>query len=151
MEDNGYGGERVMFVKQYAELLEIIQNGIPLKHDGDTVFQFGLLSRDQVLHLHKLIGYDGGDEEWYESQQNSSPTIKEFFKMVDDYEPGKILFSGYVVLKPRDDYRVSIEELNGENLTADEALEILNDLGDSADESSNSKINGVYSVRLWWD
>ena len=84
-----------------------------------------------------------------EETQNDSPTVGKFLTLADQYPT--ITFHGYVVEKPRTDFRVAIEGFEITGLTADEALDVVDAYG-YADECRHKKqTDGRYTVHTWWD
>ena len=86
-------------------------------------------------------------------QQNDSPTVQEFLDLYTEFP--FITYIGYIIKKPREDYRVSIEGFEIKNLTADEALDLY-DRFDNADEKNKREMITkempiLYNVRFWWD
>ena len=97
--------------------------------------------------VEKLIA-EFGQKQDYEDAQNDSPTVREFLEMEKTLPT--ITFIGYIIHKPRDDYRVSVEGFNATNLQAETAIELLKELyADERDCDKNE--DGTYNVRFWWD
>lgn len=131
----------------YEELVDIIKNKKNLEEKGDTYYSFSGLTKDQILTLSELVGYEDGMESWMEERQNYSPTIQEFLDLTDEFGKDCISYNGYVILPPRSDFRVSIEGFDGYNLSSEEAMELMYRYGE-ADEKS---YNQGYEVHFWWD
>lgn len=116
---------------------------------NDTYESFSGKTIEQVKELFKLYSCKGN----LEQTQNESPSVQEFFDLATEYP--FIAYIGYVVKKPRTDYRLSIEGFEITNLTADDVLDLYEKY-DSADEKMHNKIvvKGMpilYHVRFWWD
>ena len=116
----------------------------------DTYKSFeGLTARE----LRKLIKTKGrkGD---LNCTQNDSPTAKEMLALSKKYI--NILYSGYVIGKPREDWRVSVEGFSIPDVSAEEAVALLLEF-DNADEKTAEKCDVepdgdlVYYMRFWWD
>lgn len=106
--------------------------------------RFDYATKEEV---EKLIE-EFGQQQDYEDAQNDSPTVREFLAMEKTLPT--ITFIGYIIHKPRDDWRVSVEGFNATNLQAETVMELLRDL--SADERDFDKNeDGTFNVRFWWD
>ena len=84
-----------------------------------------------------------------EEAQNDSPTVGEFLELAKSYPT--ITFHGYVVEKPRTDFRVSIEGFEITGLTADEALDVRGAYGYADEFTHEKQPDGTYTVYTWWD
>jgi len=78
--------------------------------------------------------------------QNYSPTTQEFLELMQKFP--SLRAHGYVVSPERDDYRVAIEGVDGENFSLDDMQVLLEALlhADSLDFSIKDG-----SIRSWWD
>ena len=111
----------------------------------DTYESFDGYTREDVLKAIKQFGSDDN----MEGRQNSSPSVREFLDLVERWP--LMTFHGYIIHKPRSDYRVSIEGFHIEGLSADEALDLMEVYG-YADECSHTKqSDGTYAIHTWWD
>jgi hypothetical protein len=127
----------------FSKFINSIQIGELREHAG-----FSEITLSQLIALYRIIGYYGTDD-WYDTTQNSSPSIQEFIdlqKRLGD----RITYHGYVILYPRSDYRVSIEGFRAVNLTVEETLDLVIEHR-NADEINYSLGDSGYSLRTWWD
>lgn len=127
-------------------------------------------SKQQVIQAIKEVGKLGAikpnngpsdfNEMWKKDplneNQNSSPTIREFFQMADELGEDRIRFIGYMIVPPRSDYRVTVEGFRGIDLSAEEALELMSRYGDADEKDYGPRSFGMggdgdYWVRFWWD
>ena len=86
-------------------------------------------------------------------KQNDSPTVQEFLDLYAIFP--FIRYIGYIIKKPREDYRVSIEGFKIDNLLAEQAEDLKINFS-NADEFSDKKVFGehipvLHNVRFWWD
>ena len=108
------------------------------------------MSAKEVKKLFKTKG----KKEDYDGTQNDSPTAKEMLELDKRYP--NILYEGYVISKPREDWRVSIEGFSIADVEADKAVKLLLEF-DNADEKTAEKCDVepdgelVYFMRFWWD
>jgi hypothetical protein len=116
----------------------------------DTYQSFDGSTREDVL---KFIA-EFGCENNLTQTQNDSPTVQKFLDLTDDYP--NITYIGYIIKKPRDDFRVSIEGFVINDLTAPQALEIFSKYrnADECDYWTNVNTKDetrTYGIRAWWD
>ncbi len=83
-----------------------------------------------------------------EETQNESPEISEFADLLEQH-PG-LTAHGYVVSFERDDYRMSVEGVEGIIHGTEPLIELLIKYR-FADEFEIESTNGGFNVRLWWD
>lgn len=121
---------------------------IKIEKEYGQLQRFEGATKAEVL---KLVAERGNDtdiaDEW-----NGFPSAQNLFDNLDQLGD-KITYHGYIIDKStgRSDWRVTVEGFNGDNLTADQALEIMS-MYSGADEISHSKNeDGTYSVYAWWD
>jgi len=76
---------------------------------------------------------------------NLAPRIGELVELAEGNED-KIRFGGYIIFKPRDDYRVSVDEVRVRE-DAEELLEKIMAISGTPDEISKSA-NWIY---IFWD
>jgi len=103
-----------------------------------------------VQTLKNLIALGYADPE---STQNDSPTIAEFVKLMERHTDANSFLGahGYVVSFERDDYRVSVEGVEGTVQHTEGLLDVLA-ICKSADEFEvESDFNVGFTVRAWWD
>ena len=84
-----------------------------------------------------------------EEAQNDSPTVGEFLELADAYPT--ITYHGYVVEKPRTDFRVAIEGFEITGLTADQTLDVVDEYGYADERQYKKQPDGTYTVYTWWD
>ena len=98
--------------------------------------------------IHRLIENDFID---LNECQNCSPSTKEFMEYVEDIEE-YITFGGYAVVDTRDDYRVTIDEIQIllPVEKQDEFFSLI-EIFRYADEFSISRDVDNYYLRAWWD
>lgn len=101
-----------------------------------------------VVTLKKLIELDYADPQ---DKQNEAPTIAAFVELLERHatEDSDLTAHGYVIHKERDDYRVSIEGIEGTTRFSEGLLDILK-VCVSADEFEVQS-DLVFNVRAWWD
>ena len=78
--------------------------------------------------------------------QNSSPSIgvfEEFMKANNE-----VTAHGYIILPPRDDYRVSLEGVEGQNVDQAAMQEVIDCFGNADEFNTNLKTGNFYA---WWD
>ncbi len=110
----------------------------------DTHESFEGLTKDEVLELIKKYGCPDNMEE----TQNDSPSVQEFLDIEKKYKD--IKYIGYIIKKPRTDFRVSIEGFTLVTQSADEAIQVLLEYK-YADEADCEKRWNNYELRFWWD
>jgi hypothetical protein len=114
---------------------------------NDTFYWFDNWTQKQVLEKIKEVGNFYLDDPLEESH-NDSPSIREFFEMEEKFKDNEVIYSGYVVLKPRSDYRVTVDAITFKNLTPSER-EYLREHYDNSDEATYNKEDKT--LRFWWD
>ncbi len=101
-----------------------------------------------VATLKKLIELRYADPE---DKQNEAPTIAEFVALLErhDTEDSDLTAHGYVIHKERDDYRVSIEGIEGTTRFSEGLLDILTVCVTADEFTVESDL--TFHVRAWWD
>ena len=90
-----------------------------------------------------------GNEDNLEDNQNESPTVFEMKKYAEAYK--HVRYGGYIVKKPREDYRVSVDTLELQ-VSYRDAIPLLAELGRSADDVDYKFIQkNLVWIRFWWD
>lgn len=85
-----------------------------------------------------------------EDQQNSSPTLAKLLELEKIY--GKdITYEGYIIKKPRDDFRVSVDGFTIKNISADEILMLMRRCPNADECQWDRNLDDSYNVRFWWD
>ena len=102
-------------------------------------------TKDEVL---KLIKEFGSKDNMLENQ-NDSPSVEEFLQLADDYPA--IVYHGYIIKKPRTDFRVAIEGFIISSLTAEQALDIMHEYAYADECDYQKEKNGTFTIRTWWD
>jgi hypothetical protein len=82
--------------------------------------------------------------------QNSSPTFTELVDL-EKLFGDDISYEGYIIKKPREDYRVSIEGFTVKNISADEILMLQLRCPDADECTWEKNPDDTYNVRFWWD
>ncbi len=109
----------------------------------NDIKRFDNKTREEILQA--IVEY--GDPSNLKEAQNSSPTTQEMLDLADKYN---ITFEGYIVLKPREDWRVSLEGFTIYGVSAEGGLTLLEEY--DADEKSHEKHeDGTFDLRFWWD
>ncbi|MDE2026748.1 MAG: hypothetical protein KGJ07_09755 [Patescibacteria group bacterium] len=111
----------------------------------DPYWQYENKTKTEIEAYLKKYGCKGNLEE----NQNDSPSVQEFLDMAKTWPT--ITYNGYVVEKPREDFRVSIEGFDITGITADQALALLDEFGYADEHTYSKEKNGTYSVHTWWD
>ena len=102
-------------------------------------------TRDEVLELVK----EHGSPSDMEDSQNDAPSMRDMLELASTTPT--ITYHGYIIGKPRVDYRVTLSGFYIPSLTADELLSWI-DMHRMADECSWEKnTDGTYNFRTWWD
>ena len=83
--------------------------GIKAKYSGGT-YAFKKL---ELITLNKLI--ENGFVNLEEKQNPGAPSILEFWELLKKYPDEPIVLDGYIVEPERDDYRISIDALEGKS------------------------------------
>jgi len=97
--------------------------------------------------VNQLI-FEYGQASDLDSTQNDSPTVREMLSLANKYPT--ITYSGYIIKKPRPDWRVSLDSFEFTELTAEQTLELMTEYR-HADELSYDKVGDTYTFRAWWD
>lgn len=111
----------------------------------DTYWHYEDKNKAEIEAYLEKYGNEGNLEE----NQNDSPTVREFLELSKNYP--QITYTGYVIEKPRDDYRVSIDGFSISKLTADEALDMLETYAYADSVGHEKQADGTYTVSAWWD
>jgi hypothetical protein len=119
---------------------------IPFKNDRWNAGYLGGIRRYEGLDvevLGQLINEGFVD---LEERQNNAPTIRRFYNFMKRYPEFKA--HGYVVDKEREDYRLSVEGVEGKALS-DDAIKAFRNISRGADDRSVEAITGA--CYNWWD
>jgi len=117
-----------------------------------TFERFKEWTRTQVLEEIGKTGYFRGDPRGV--TQNDSPTVGTFLGLIDEYGSDNVSFEGYVVRKPRRDFRVSIDGVTVINLTEEEATKLTTQFkGFNARNLDQNRMfeSDKFVVYAWWD
>ncbi len=112
---------------------------------NDPLWHYDRKTKKEILSYLKKYGRIGNKQE----TQNYSPSVGDFLALAKDYPT--ITYHGYVVEKPRDDYRVSIEGFSLIGLTVEQALEVVKTYGYADECNYKKEKDGTYTVYTWWD
>jgi hypothetical protein len=114
---------------------------------NDTYKRFGGWSKTQVLEKVKEIG-NGFLDDPLEDNQNSSPTMREFLHEEEEFGD-RVRFDGYLILKPRTDYRVTVDGIQFSGLGKDEMINLMEKYLQSSDDYGIDSERGT--AWFWWD
>lgn len=106
-------------------------------------------SKKQVLDKHGEIGYYEGEEAFLNSTQNLSPTVRDLLNLAEEQD-GLVGFDGYVVHRPRSDFRVRVDGFSVRGLDARKLGRLLIRFYEANDISIERDAMG-FSARFWWD
>lgn len=102
-------------------------------------------TKDEVLEFLKLWGRPDNMQD----RQNSSPTMHDFLHL--DGFGEEIKYQGYIIRKPRDDYRVSIDGCDIYGISADEILILQKRFTDADEFDWEKNQDDTYNLHMWWD
>ena len=102
-------------------------------------------TKEEVLEYVKQFGKDAD----LEGFQNSSPTMRELLAYAHYADT---TYDGYIVKDiHRRDRRVTVDGITLKNITAEEAVEILQQFKSADDLTCEKQDDGTYVLYAWWD